>query len=293
VRTLDAPAAGLAGARISSNGEWLAARAGRELFVWNRSGTRPRTHDAGEYATVRAVLALSDDGDVVALAADKLVSTATHKLVEIDGYKNRLRAWCSDNSWIATANSDRGIRVHTAASLKIHRMFQLESTASTMRMHPELDLLLVGDESGRASVFDLRGRQEVRSAPVTDSPVTCLAARGTRIVAGFRSGRIAALDIAPGGISVRWCRPAHSDAVHSVDIAPDDSCIATTGADSTVRTWSRTGGRLAALRLPGRMLRSTWTDGRRRLLVSGYTGAYMLGHEVSETALRTGIEQLD
>ena len=97
----------------------------------------------------------------------------------------------------------------------------------------------MANEKGQVEMWDIGSTKQVASYKVSQLPVRSIAISkdGKKIVAGCHDGNVAVLGVEDNGFTEIQKFQAHDDALLRVEISPDNSCFATTSADSTAKLW--------------------------------------------------------
>ncbi len=112
---------------------------------------------------------------------------------------------------------------------------------------PDSRSMAAGFQSNSVWIWDDLSRNEPRRVCETADEVTSLSfdEHGTALAIGLKNGEVRLQELVNAG-GKRWATNAHNSPVRYVSFSPDDSELATAGADNdcTVRMWESAGGRL-------------------------------------------------
>ncbi|MGY1810146.1 BTAD domain-containing putative transcriptional regulator [Blastococcus sp. SYSU D00669] len=238
---------------------------------------------AGVFST--ADVEWSPDGRYVATADARYLFVADAatgaEIARVQGHTSFVLSvtWSPDGRRLATGSSDGTAKVWELDAGSLAEVMTL-SAASTrpavawLTFSPDGGRLLTGTQDPPAvTVWDVGvgGDAEVATFTVDTEGYVGLdyTADANRLVAGTGSGEATVLDTATGEVVQRAGPHAGMPAgaqrtVYSVDVSPDGSMIATTGADSTMSVWdAATGAEVFTRALAGWADSVAWTPDSR------------------------------
>ncbi len=239
----------------------------------------------------------SDAADRENVHVGAVVSIAArHRLLVSGGEDGVLRMWDLDahrmthqsrghTGWIhATAISADGELVASAGEDTVIRLWNARTgaavgalTGHTKRIRSLAftesgHVLVSGAEDGHIFVWDTDGQNLLRHGQTTGCPVWAVAVgcHDTVIATGGEDEFVRLFDLTNGHLLDE--KAAHRDWIRSLAFAPGSPILASASSDSTVRVWTITEQRLAALRQVGGLDRTrsvALTDGASLIVTAG------------------------
>jgi WD40 repeat protein len=229
----------LTGVRFSPSGAHLATSSlDRSVRIWNaKSGVWVDSLLGGHRDWVRGV-AWSPDGTSLASVGDdgaiRLWAPETgERKYRLAGHTQAALCvdFSKDGQLVASGGADGRICLWRVEGLELCQILDLDQPVHSLSFGPEELAIGTQDQVRTLDPHTLAERQRLQAK----GPAVVSMGPGGRLIIGDDSG-VAAWDTRTGDERIRY--KGHSGAVRSVVLHPNARCLATGGADKTVRVWA-------------------------------------------------------
>jgi G protein beta subunit-like protein len=176
-------------------------------------------------------------------------SSETSAVYDYEGVSKNITCVGFVNSgiWMFSGGEDKTARIWDLRShgLQCNRSFMAPAQITSMCLHPNQCVLVIGDQKGNIVLWDLTSNQSTTLVTECDVAVNTIDIdpAGTYLAAGNSKGLVYIWRLTAGsttGFKTLQQEPVkvHSRYVLKCAFSPDSSLLATTSADSTIKIWT-------------------------------------------------------
>eukprot|EP00727_Mastigamoeba_balamuthi_P007788 m51a1_g363 putative lst8p (309) ;mRNA; r:599797-600845 len=165
-----------------------------------------------------------------------------------DGHKSNVTAlgFQCESKWMYTSSEDATLKIWDLRTPNCQRDYKCSSPMNCAQLHPNQTDIIVGDQDGRLSLWDLRSSTRCREHLIDggDSSIRALSVcpDGKKCAVATNRGVIYIVSLATalesGGFPIAQQFRAHNTYILQLAYSPDSSMLASASADHTVRLWS-------------------------------------------------------